>query len=80
MQADADLKVFQAEALMILLCTPDHWHFYESRGDNAPAVARPETLESTKLLQEALTATNQTHPYAQHMLFLGLQSGSCSFP
>ncbi|CAE7248458.1 unnamed protein product [Symbiodinium microadriaticum] len=68
LQPDADLKVFQAEALMILLCTPDEWHFYESRGDSAPAVARPETLESTKLLQEALIATNQTHAYAQHML------------
>ena len=79
LQPDADLKVFQAEALMILLCTPDEWHFYESRGDSAPAVARPETLESTKLLQEALIATNQTHAYAQHMLCLHLQPSSFLF-
>ena len=65
---DVDLKVFQAEALMILLCTPDEWHFYETRGDEAPAVARPETLKSTQLLREVLNVTNQTHPYAQHML------------
>lgn len=65
---EVDLKVFRAEALMILMCSPDQWHFYDTRGDKLPAVARPETVESTKMLREALNATNQTHPYAQHLL------------
>ena len=62
------------------MCTPNEWHFYQSRGDEAPAVAAPETAESTQLLLEALEATNQTHPYAQHMLMMGADSERMCFP
>jgi len=64
---DVDLKVFQAEALMLQLCSPNEWHFYRRDKTDTP-VAMPETLESTKMLREVLEITNQTHPYAQHLL------------
>ena len=68
LQEDPDVKVFHAEALMILMCSPNEWHFYDSRGDSVPSVPKAETLASTKMLKEALNATNQSHRYAQHLL------------
>eukprot|EP00435_Cladocopium_sp_Y103_P001242 s639_g1.t1 len=65
---DIDLKVFLAEALMLQLCTPNEWHFYQGEGVMNPPLAMPQTVESTKLLREVLEVTNQTHPYAQHLL------------
>lgn len=64
---DIDLKVFLAEALMLQLCTPNEWHFYQGEGVMTP-LPMPQTVESTKLLREVLEVTNQTHPYAQHLL------------
>ena len=40
---DLDLKVFQAEALMLQLCSPNQWHFYED------AEGRPKAMPQTCL-------------------------------
>uniref|UniRef100_A0A7S0A0H6 Tetratricopeptide repeat protein 38 n=1 Tax=Pyrodinium bahamense TaxID=73915 RepID=A0A7S0A0H6_9DINO len=66
--ADADLMAFDAEAMMDLMTDSNGYHFYESRGDSLPPVAQPGTEEATELLKQCLALTNQSHPYAQHLI------------
>eukprot|EP00927_Polykrikos_kofoidii_P085368 TRINITY_DN9274_c0_g1_i1.p1 TRINITY_DN9274_c0_g1~~TRINITY_DN9274_c0_g1_i1.p1 ORF type:complete len:605 (-),score=61.82 TRINITY_DN9274_c0_g1_i1:47-1861(-) len=68
LSVDPDLMVFDAEARMVLMCDSAGYHFYESRGDSAPPVEMPGTKQASNLLRAALNITNQTHPYAQHLL------------
>lgn len=66
--ADPDLMVFDAEAIMVLMCDAGGYHFYVPQGDSLPPIEMPATKEASQLLRRALAATNQTHPYAQHLL------------
>jgi len=66
--ADPDLMVFDAEARMVLMCDDSGYHFYTSHGDNVPPTANPGTEDISELLRLAIKTTNQSHPYAQHLL------------
>eukprot|EP00931_Biecheleriopsis_adriatica_P020474 TRINITY_DN13673_c0_g1_i1.p1 TRINITY_DN13673_c0_g1~~TRINITY_DN13673_c0_g1_i1.p1 ORF type:complete len:584 (-),score=132.65 TRINITY_DN13673_c0_g1_i1:102-1853(-) len=65
---DPDMEVFDAEAMMVLMCDDSGYHFYTSRGDDLPPIESAATKEASELLRAALRATNQTHTYAQHLL------------
>eukprot|EP00929_Paragymnodinium_shiwhaense_P080412 TRINITY_DN41933_c0_g1_i2.p1 TRINITY_DN41933_c0_g1~~TRINITY_DN41933_c0_g1_i2.p1 ORF type:complete len:515 (+),score=113.48 TRINITY_DN41933_c0_g1_i2:67-1611(+) len=68
LKQDPDMMVFDADAAMVLLCDTAGYHFWIEHGDDVPPTERPETHEATALLRAALEATNQTHPFAHHLL------------
>jgi tetratricopeptide (TPR) repeat protein len=64
LEADPDLMTFDAEASMVLQSDSAGYHFYTPQGDTMP----PVEASATALLRSVLAATNQSHPYAQHLL------------
>lgn len=65
---DPDLKVFEAEALLLDMCDESGYNFYIPQGDDLPPVEGARTGEARNLLREALATMSQQHPYAHHLL------------
>jgi len=68
--------VFDAEAMMVLMCNDTGFHFFTPRGDSLPPVAMPAAEEAFALLRAAQEATGQMHAYAQHLLIHGTEQSN----